>query len=41
MLWQPLCAAAQQGAFGERTETLGRHHHAIFTMTSAGITRHG
>ena len=42
MLWLPPCAhgAAQQGAFGERTETLGRHHHAIFTMTSAGMTRH-
>jgi hypothetical protein len=40
MLWA-FSAAAQQGAFGERTETLGRHHHAIFTMTLAGITRHG
>jgi hypothetical protein len=27
-------AAVQKGAFVERTETLGRHHHAI-SMTSA------
>ena len=40
MLWA-FSAAAQQGAFGERTETLGRHHHAIFTMTSTGMARHG
>jgi hypothetical protein len=32
-----LCAAA----FGELTDTLGRHHHAIFTMTSTGMARHG